>query len=127
MQLVFNPRASIFDIAHDASFTNAESFSRDPATTPFEDYRLDICVSVTQPVAPNPQGVVTKSIPAGRCARVRHVGSRHNVHPADWIYREWLPQSGEQLRNFPIFFHYVNVGPDVKEHELITDVYLPLI
>ncbi len=24
------------------------------------------------------------------------------------------------------FFHYVNVGPDVKEHEMITDVYLSL-
>jgi DNA gyrase inhibitor GyrI len=26
----------------------------------------------------------------------------------------------------PIVFHYVNVGPDVKEREAITDVYLPL-
>jgi AraC family transcriptional regulator len=29
-------------------------------------------------------------------------------------------------RDFPIFFHYGNVGPDVKEAEMITDVYLPL-
>jgi len=28
--------------------------------------------------------------------------------------------------DFPVFFHYVNVGPDVPEHEMITDVYLPL-
>ncbi len=98
----------------------------DPATTPPEDYRLDLCLSVSAPVAPNHQGVVTKSIPAGRCARVRHIGSRHNVHPAEWLYYEWLPRSGEQLRDFPIFFHYVNVGPDVKEREMITDVYLPL-
>jgi AraC family transcriptional regulator len=98
----------------------------DPVTTLPEDYRLDLCLSVEKAVAPNPQGVVTKTIPAGRCARVRHVGSRHHIHPAEWIYREWLPQSGEQLRDYPIFFHYVNVGPDVKEHEMITDVYLPL-
>lgn len=98
----------------------------DPVTTLPEDYRLDICLSVHAPVAPNPQGVVTKTIPGGRCACVRHVGSRHHIHPADWLYREWLPQSGEELRDFPIFFHYVNVGPEVKEHEMITDVYLPL-
>lgn len=98
----------------------------DPATTLPEDYRLDLCLSVDEPVEPNPQGVVTKTIPGGRCACVRHVGSRHNVHPAEWLYREWLPQSGEELRDFPIFFHYVNVGPGVKEHEMITDVYLPL-
>jgi AraC family transcriptional regulator len=98
----------------------------DPDRTAPEDYRLDICLSVASPVAPNPQGVVTKTIPAGRCARVRHIGSRHNVRPAEWLYREWLPQSGETLRNFPIYFHYVNVGPEVKEHEMITNVYLPL-
>lgn len=98
----------------------------DPVTTLPEDYRLDICLSVEAPVKPNPQGVVTKTIPGGRCACVRHVGSRHDIHPAEWLYREWLPQSGEALRDFPIFFHYVNVGPAVKEHEMITDVYLPL-
>lgn len=98
----------------------------DPTATPPEEYRFELCVSVAEKVAPNPQGVVTKRIPGGRCARVRHVGSRHDIHPATWIYRRWLPQSGERLRDSPLFFHYVNVGPDVKEHEMITDVYLPL-
>jgi len=98
----------------------------DPVATLPEDYRLDICVSVTAPVAPNPQGVVNKIIPGGRCAKVRHLGSRNFVAPAEWLYREWLPQSGEQLRDFPMYFHYLNVGPGVKDHEMITDVYLPL-
>ena len=98
----------------------------DPVTTLPEDYRLDLCLSVDDEVAPNPQGVVNKVIPGGRCACVRHIGSRHNIHSAEWLYREWLPRSGEELRDFPIFFHYVNVGPGVKEHEMITDVYLPL-
>ena len=39
----------------------------------------------------------------------------------------WFPDSGETLREYPIFFHYVNVGPDVKEHDMVTDVYLPLV
>jgi AraC family transcriptional regulator len=98
----------------------------DPQTTPPEDYRLDLCLSVDAPVAPNRLGVVTKHIPAGRCARVRHLGSRHHVASAVWLYRDWLPQSGEELRDFPIFFHYVNVGPYVAEAAMITDVYLPL-
>jgi len=42
------------------------------------------------------------------------------------LFTEWLPASGETLGDFPLFFHYVNVGPDVAEHEMITDVYLPL-
>jgi len=28
--------------------------------------------------------------------------------------------------NFPIFFYYVNVGPKLREADMITDVYLPL-
>ncbi len=92
-----------------------------------EDYRLDICVSVDKPVADNPHGVVSKTIPAGRCAKVRNVGSRHEMAAPRYLYESWLPQSGEKLRDFPIFFHYVNVGPGVKEHEMITDIYLPLV
>lgn len=69
----------------------------------------------------------TASVPSPlRCACVRNLESRHHVAPAVWLYRDWLPQSGEDLRDFPIFFHYVNVGPDVKEQEMVTDVYLPL-
>jgi AraC family transcriptional regulator len=92
-----------------------------------EDYRIDICVSVDKPVLDNPHGVVSKMIPAGRCAKVRNVGSRHEMAAPRYLYETWLPQSGEKLRDFPIFFHYVNVGPGVKESEMITDIYLPLV
>ena len=98
----------------------------DPVNTLPEDYRLDIAVSVTEPVGPNDFGVVNKRIPAGRCAVVRHSGSRDFVSPAQWLYREWLPASGEQVRDYPMFFHYVNVGPGVRDQDMITDVYLPL-
>lgn len=27
----------------------------------------------------------------------------------------------------PVFFHYVNVGPNLREEEMLTDVYLPLL
>jgi AraC family transcriptional regulator len=65
-------------------------------------------------------------IPSNRCALARDVGSRHNNKAAVYLYEEWLPRSGEALGDFPIFFHYVNVGPNVLEEEMITDVYLPL-
>jgi DNA gyrase inhibitor GyrI len=42
------------------------------------------------------------------------------------LYREWLPQSGEALRDCPLFFDYVNLSPEVPENALITDIYLPL-
>lgn len=98
----------------------------DPATTPAKKYRVDLCISVEYEVSENSYGVINKVIPSGRCAVIRHVGSRDNVLPVKYLYQEWLPNSGETLRNFPIFFHYVNVGPTVTEEKMITDVYLPL-
>ncbi len=89
-------------------------------------YRLDMCVSFDREVKPNAQGVVGKVIPAGRCARVRYQGSRESIPVVEPLFNEWLPGSGEPLRDFPIFFHYVNVGPDIAEHDMITDIYLPL-
>jgi len=54
------------------------------------------------------------------------IRSRSNNEAAVYLYKVWLPQSGETLENFPIIFHYVNVGPNIIEAEMITDVYLPL-
>jgi AraC family transcriptional regulator len=89
-------------------------------------YRLDLCVPFDREVKANPQGVVAKVIPGGRCARVRYQGSREYIPVVEPLFNEWLPDSGEQLREFPIFFHYVNVGPDVREQDMLTDIYLPL-
>ena len=98
----------------------------DPAAVAPGKYRIDICVSFDGPIGENPQGVIEKEIPGGRCARLRHFGSRDYISEADYLYRIWLPGSGEELRDFPPFFHFVNVGPDIRDEEMITDVYLPL-
>ena len=79
----------------------------DPNTISPSDYRVDLCGSVAHDVAENSYGVVAKTIPALRCAKVRHIGSRENMTTARDLYKEWLPKSGEALTNFPIFFHYV--------------------
>ena len=91
------------------------------------DYRVDLCVSVANNVENNSYGVVTKVIPGNRCAKVSHLGSRKNITAATVLYEKWLPESGEQLAEFPVFFHYVNVGPDIRESEMLTDVYLPIL
>jgi AraC family transcriptional regulator len=100
--------------------------NNDPRKVAPADYRVDLCISVAEEVPANLYGVVNKIIPAGRCALARHLGSRQNVSAAAYLYETWLPQSGETLRDFPIFFHYVNVGPQVREADMMTDVYLPL-
>ncbi|WP_417214080.1 AraC family transcriptional regulator [Alcanivorax sp.] len=90
------------------------------------DHRVDFCLSVDSEVAPNEFGIFDSTIPACRCALARDVGSRSNNQAVKYLINEWLPRSQERLSGEPIIFHYVNVGPNVKEDEAITDVYLPL-
>ena len=99
----------------------------DPEQTLPEAFRFDICGSVSQAVPENPQGVKNGAIPGGRCAVVRHLGSHDRIgESAYYLYREWLPDSGEELRDFPLFFHYLNLIYDTAEKDLVTDLYLPL-
>ena len=98
----------------------------DPRYTPPARHRVDFCLSFEGRVESNPYGIVEKVIPSLRCARARDIGSRSDNKAAGYLYETWLPQSGESIGDFPIFFHYVNVGPNVREEDMITDVYLPL-
>ena len=43
-----------------------------------------------------------------------------------FLCRDWLPASGEERRDFPIYCKRVTIYPDVSEREVITDLYLPL-
>jgi len=99
----------------------------DPDNVNPEDFRFDLCGEVKRPVEKNSFGVVAKIIPKGRCAVLRHAGSLDNIgDTVCYLYSNWLPQSAEELRDFPCFFHYVKSSSEVPENEQITDVYLPL-
>jgi len=99
----------------------------DASSSAPEAYRFDICGELTGPLTPNDAGVVEKLIPRGRCAVARHVGSTDALtETVRELYAKWLPESGEQPRDFPLFFHYIARMPAVSEHEQVTDVYLPL-
>ncbi len=91
-----------------------------------EDHKVDFCVSYGGGVAQNPQNIIKKVIPANLCALARHHGSRARNFVALYLYNQWLPNSGHVIGDFPVIFHYVNVGPNVSEEEMITDVYLPI-
>ncbi|WP_408605894.1 hypothetical protein [Mastigocladopsis repens] len=42
------------------------------------------------------------------------------------MYSIWLPLSGEEPRDFPLYLQRVSFFPDVPEYEAITDIFLPL-
>lgn len=99
----------------------------DPENVAPEDYRLDLCAGTDATVAPNEHGVTSGAIPSGRCAVLRLLGSSDDLRPAvSFLYAEWLPLSGEELRDFPVFVQRVRFFPDVPEHEAVADIFLPL-
>ena len=98
-----------------------------PAETRPEAFRLDICAATDRALAPNDAGIVEGHIPAGRCAVFRHIGSGDGLgEAASYLYSDWLPRSGEEPREFPLFCQRVRFFPDVPEHEAVTDLFLPL-
>lgn len=102
-------------------------FHCDPHTTPPEDFRLDLCAATDCAVAPNIDGVESGVIPGGRCARLRVIGGSDDLEtPALYLYRDWLPASAEELRDFPLYCERIRFFPDVPQHEAITDLFLPL-
>ncbi len=102
-------------------------FYDDPRTTPPDAFRMGLCAGTDRPVAPNDAGVEAGLIPGGRCAVLRVVGGSDDLEPAAlFLYRDWLPASGEEPRDFPLYCQRLTFFPDVPEHEAVTDLYLPL-
>lgn len=102
-------------------------FHSDPRTTDPSDYRLDLCAGTERTFDADEQGVVSGIIPGGRCAVLRIVGNADDLESAAlYLYREWLPKSGEEVRDFPLYCQRVSFFPEVPEHEAVADLFLPL-
>jgi len=99
----------------------------DPRITHPDDYRFDLACSVESAVEEGSSGIINKMIPQGRCALLRVIGTDSRLGTAiEFLYSNWLEQSDEKLRDFPLFFHRVSFFPDVIENEMVTDIYLPI-
>ncbi|MDG1750678.1 MAG: GyrI-like domain-containing protein, partial [Thalassotalea sp.] len=93
-----------------------------------DEFRFDIGAQTKADVEENEFYVVNQLIPAGRCAKYRHIGSDQFLNKSfNLLYGEWLPQSGETLRDFPCILERIKMFPEVAESEAIIDIYLPLI
>lgn len=94
------------------------------------DYRIDLSVGIApdrQTVQANGERIEPGAIPGGRCAVLRVVGHTDDLEPAAlFLYRTWLPASGETLRDFPIHCQRLSFFPEVAEHEAVAEVFLPL-
>ena len=44
-----------------------------------------------------------------------------------WLYGQWLVQSGREVADSPVFEGYLNNPRDTAPEQLLPDIYLPLL
>ncbi|TPL90695.1 helix-turn-helix domain-containing protein [Mesorhizobium sp. B2-3-13] len=93
------------------------------------DYSMDLCVGTDQPIDADDEQMKAGVIPGGRCAVLRVVHNTHNLEPAAlYLYRDWLPASGEEARDFPIYCRrHFSFFPNVPVHDVVVELFLPLV
>lgn len=90
------------------------------------EFQIDLACEALTGLEPG-KDMERATIAGGRCARLRLVGVNDELEaPATWLYRNWLPESGEKLRDAPLFCERSNFGPGLPENEMVTDLLLPL-
>lgn len=98
----------------------------DPKLTPAADFRFDLAITIPEQLVLKGE-VIEKRLPAGRYATAMHKGSRDNIGDMIYaLYRDWLPNSGEELADLPCIFCYYNFDHEVAETELLTECWLLL-
>lgn len=98
----------------------------DPKLTPTADFRFDLALTIPEQLALKGE-VIEKRLPSGRYAVAVHKGSRENIGETVYaLYRDWLPNSGEELADLPCIFCYYNFEHEVAETELLTECRLLL-
>ena len=92
------------------------------------DYSMDLCIGTDRLIAPDDEHMKAGVIPGGRCAVLRVVHDTHNLEPAAlYLYRDWLPASGEEVRDFPIYCQrHFSFPPNAAVHEVVVELFLPL-
>jgi AraC family transcriptional regulator len=99
----------------------------DPDAPPEKELRSAACATLQGYEMKSLDPVTEHTIDRCECAVLRYVGPYANMHAAyQWLFGEWLPNSGRESENAPVFEEYVNDPRTVAPSELITDIYLPL-
>lgn len=98
----------------------------DPDVVPAEQLRSFACIAADAAL-PADAPLTRRTLDGGDYAVLRHKGPYADMHKAyQWLYGQWLPTSGREIRDALMFEDYINNPREVGPTELLTDIYLPL-
>ncbi|WP_270937492.1 AraC family transcriptional regulator [Falsiroseomonas oryzae] len=98
----------------------------DPKTVPEKDLRSDACLTVP-PGAEASEGVRILELPPTRVATLVFQGPYAELEPVyTWLYRDWLPGSGEEPADQPPREEYLNDPKSLPPAEWLTAIMMPL-
>jgi AraC family transcriptional regulator len=98
----------------------------DPHMIESSRLRSDICLVIHKPVQARGE-ISVKEIRGGKFAIFSYQGTYNNLGIVyDTIFADWLPVSGYELRDFPIFEKYCNDPSRTEAEKLRTEIYLPV-
>lgn len=101
-------------------------YHNDPKVTEVEKLRSDVCLVICKPAEPHGE-IGVKDIAGGKYAIFSYHGPYSNLGVVyDTIFSKWLPESGEQLRDQPLFEKYVSDPARTEPAKLKTEIYVPL-
>jgi AraC family transcriptional regulator len=101
-------------------------FYSDPTSVPEAELRSAAGV-VAPGGLPIELPLETAELRGGDYAVLRHKGPYSDMKAAyDWLFGEWLVQSGREAADAPVFEDYLNNPRETPPTELLTDICLPL-
>ncbi len=98
----------------------------DPMTVPEAELRSEAGLTVP-PGVEGSEGVRILDLPPTRCAVLMFQGPYAELEPIyTWLYRDWLPASGEEPADQPPREEYLNDPRSLPPAEWLTAIMLPL-
>lgn len=102
-------------------------FYSDPTSVPEAELQSAAGIVIPDASFPVEAPLQRAELRGGEYAVLRHKGPYSDMKAAyDWLYGEWLVQSGREAADAPVFEEYLNNPREVPPTELLTDICLPL-
>jgi len=114
-----------FDIKHAEYFG---IYFDDPDVTEEKNIRYDACIAWSKDEIDflKSEGFNTKTITAGKYAKVLHKGDYESIDDSWYGLYAWIEKHSYELKDEPTFARYVNTPDDVEVADLLTEIYVPI-